>query len=136
MLFSLPAGSVAAEYICKGVFAAGVLVATYYTLIALFNKSVVDISQDGLQITHGPIPYMRGTTFESATARQVFVWGGTLGRRGYDVCILTRDSLCEPIVTVWNCKLALYLEQEIERFWGIEDEVVRGEWRPEPYLWE
>jgi hypothetical protein len=46
------------------------------------------------------------------------------------------DGQRKKLTDVMDGSFALFLEQEIERFLGIEDQVVRGEWRPEPYLWE
>ena len=54
----------------------------------------------------------------------------------YDVYVLNIDGQRRKLIQVVDWKTALYLEQEIERFLGIPDEVVRGEWRPDPYLWE
>jgi hypothetical protein len=118
------------------------LVMLYCFLLWLLNKKVVEVSHDALLVgCEGPIPCLTfDQVIDSTEIRQVYVIerisGGRYQSRYYDVHVLTKDGGREKIVTVPNGNQALYLEQEIERFLGIEDQVVRGEWRPTPYLWE
>lgn len=109
----------------------------YASLVSLFNRSVVQVNQSELKVTHGPLPYASSKTLDSTNIKQIYVRLVRAGRStSYDLYVLTRNNLHEKFLTVRNGELGLYLEQEIERFLGIEDQVVRGEWRPEPYLWE
>jgi hypothetical protein len=113
------------------------LVLFYLTLVSLFNRSVIQISQSELRAEIGPLPYESSKTLNSINIQQIYVRLKRTGRTtAYALYVLTRNNHHEKLVTVRNGKLALYLEEEIERFLGIEDQVVRGEWRPEPYLWE
>jgi hypothetical protein len=113
---------------------------SYFAAVGLFNRSTIEISRDVLRTRCGPIPYMRAKSISTASVRQVYV--SLRMRRGryrhyasYGVCALTTHGWSKRLVEVYNGNIALYLEQEIEQFLGIPDEVVRGEWRPEPYLW-
>lgn len=109
----------------------------YVSLVSLFNRSVLQISQSELRVKHGPIPYALSNTFDSNNVKQIYVKLVQAGRStSYAVYILTKNNLHEKFLALPNGKLALYLEEEIERFLGIKDQVVRGEWRPEPYLLE
>ena len=118
------------------------LVMLYYFLLWLLNKRVVEVNGDTLAVKcEGPIPWpVPDQALDSTEIRQVYVTerisGGRYRTTYYDVHVLTKYGGREKIVTVSNGNQALYLEQEIERFLGIEDQVVRGEWRPTPYLWE
>ncbi len=106
----------------------------YASLVSLLNRSVIQISQSKLEVKHGPLPYAFGKVLDLTNVRQIYV--RQVGRFPYTLYILTGNNRHEKFLEVTNGKLALYLEQEIERFLGIEDQVIRGEWRPEPYLWE
>jgi hypothetical protein len=111
----------------------------YYCLIWLNNKMVVQVDRTTLEINwKGPVPcFYPGRTFPVADIKQVYV--RRLSRHTnttYDIYILTTQGQHKKFATVNDGKRALYLEQEIERFLGIEDQAVRGEWRPGPYLWE
>ncbi|MCP4543795.1 MAG: hypothetical protein GY832_42320 [Chloroflexi bacterium] len=109
----------------------------YLVLLSLFNRSVVQVSQNELTVAHGPLPYASNKALASTNVKQVYIRLAHGSRTTFYVLyVLTRDNLHEKFLTVRNGKLALYLEEKIERFLGIEDQVVRGEWRPEPYLLE
>ncbi len=118
------------------------LVMLYYFLLWLLNERVVEINQDTLLVgCGGPIPWPdSGQMIDSTNIKQVYIIkrisSGRYQTTNYDVYVLTKDRQSEKLVTVSRGNQALYLEQEIERFLGIEDQVVRGEWRPTPYLWE
>ncbi|MCP4535651.1 MAG: hypothetical protein GY832_00720 [Chloroflexi bacterium] len=125
-------------------FPAGILSLTmlYYLLLWILNEKVIEVTQDSLSTKcEGPVPWLASDhLLDSANIKQVYiikrVTGGRSSTTYYDVYVLTRDEQHEKLVTVSNGDWALYIEQEIERFWGIEDQVVRGEWRPTPYLWD
>ena len=109
----------------------------YASLISLFNRSVLQVSKSEMRIEHGPLPYAHSKTFDSTNVKQIYVKLVQVGRStSFIVYILTKNNLHEGFLTLSNGELGLYLEEEIERFLGIEDQVVRGEWRPEPYLLE
>lgn len=113
----------------------------YRILVSVLNKSVVEIGRGRLEARCGPIPYKSCQSFDLADIKQVYVVQAGGRQPVYQVCVLTKDG---AHLNLWRSEwgfrndgeLALYLEQEIERFLGIPDEVVRGEWRPDPYLWE
>ncbi len=123
------------------------LVIFYYFLLWFVNERVVEVNQDSLTARcEGPVPWpVPDHTFDSASIKQMYViervGGGRYRTMYYDVYVLTTDKWTtdgrhEKLVTARQGEWALYLEQEIERFLGIEDQVMRGEWRPTPYLWE
>jgi hypothetical protein len=135
-------GPVDLDGVC-GLLAFGMLFlgSLYAILVSLLNKTAVEISGRRLEAGSGPVPYRRRQSIDLASVRQVYVAQVGVRHRALKVCVLTQHG---THVTLWqpemrwfeDGQLALYLEQEIERFLGIPDEVVRGEWRPEPYLWE
>ena len=112
------------------------LCAVYLALVWVFNRSTIEIGQGRLVVKQGPFPYARHRNLGMANIRQIYIIRRER-RFGfyYRVYALTKDDLHRALLTVENGEIALYLEREIERFLGIEDQVVRGEWRPEPYLW-
>lgn len=111
------------------------LVLFYLTLVSLFNRSVIQISQSELRAETGPLPYESNKTLNSTNIQRIYVRSKRTRRTTvYALYALTRNNRREKLVTVRNGQLALYLKEEIERFLGIKDQVVRGEWRPEPYL--
>jgi hypothetical protein len=115
------------------IFAGG----AYVVGVGLFNRSVIEIARHALIARCGPLPYKSRREFDSRLVRQVYVKLERVGRlTGYGIYILSQDGRHERFWRVIDGRLALYLEQEIEQILGIPDEVVRGEWRPDPYLWE
>ncbi len=117
------------------------LVMFYYLLLWIMNERVIEVNQDTLSSRcEGPIPWPGSDQMiDSTSIKQVYIKEISATRyrtRRYDVYVLTKDRRHEKLVAVPRGNQALYLEQEIERFLGIEDQVVRGEWRPTPYLWE
>ena len=135
---ALPGKSTPAIFFMTAIF----LVLLYYFLLWNLNKKVVEVNQDTLSVgCEGLIPWpVPDHTFDSASIKQMYViervGGGRYRTMYYNVYVLTTDGRHEKLVTVRQGEWALYLEQEIERFLGIEDQVMRGEWRPTPYLWE
>jgi hypothetical protein len=109
----------------------------YVTGLVFINRSVLHISWREMTISCGPLPYKSQRQFDPHEIRQVYVRLERVGRTTtYGVYALDRSGDHLRLWSVADGQVALYLEQEIERFLGIPDEVVRGEWRPDPYLWE
>jgi hypothetical protein len=137
-LFSTESFSSLVITLLFGLFFLGVsFLLLYFALVLIFNRAIIEISQGRLVVEHAPIPYARRRVLDPAVIRQIYV----IRRESryafsYKVYALIRGCAHRHLLTVDNGVLALYLEQEIERALGMEDQVVRGEWRPEPYLWE
>jgi len=109
----------------------------YVTGLVFINSSVLQLSWHELTISCGPLPYKPRRQFDPREIRQVYVRLERVGRTTtYRVYVLNKSGDHLKLWDVMEGRVALYLEQEIERFLGIQNEVVRGEWRPEPYLWE
>jgi hypothetical protein len=117
-----------------------ILVALYFGSVGAFNTSVIQVDRDVLTAQSGPIPYARTRAVLTADVRQVYVALEPMRinrvRFNYWLCALTKDGRSERLVQVDEGEIPLFLEQKIECFLDLEDEVVRGEWRPDPYLWE
>ena len=126
-------------YTCPSVVMS--LVMLYYFLLWRLNERVVEVNRDTLTSRcEGSIPWpIPDQVFDLSSIKQMYIIERTVGRaqfKYYDIYVLPADGRREKLLTVRQGEWALYLEQEIERFLGIEDQVVRGEWRPTPYLWE
>jgi hypothetical protein len=111
--------------------------ALYFALVALLNSVTIEISGGRLAVVQGPIPYARRRDIDAATIQQVYI----IRRESrysfsYKLYALIRGGSHRHLLTVEDAQLTLYLEEQIERALGMKDQVVRGEWRPEPYLWE
>ena len=132
------------EHICLTTLGlAAVVIATSYALMLWsLNRMMVSVGPSVLETScEGPVPcFYARQELPSMNVRQVYIkfWvsGGRVRIEHYDIYVLTYDNRHERVLTLGNGQKALFLEQEIERYLGLEDQVVRGEWRPEPYLWE
>lgn len=111
------------------------LVAAYYALAGFFNRTTVRVTANQLQVTHGPLPYYGSIKLQTENIKQIYVAEilTRYDRRTKDYSWQLRvqlnngakdKTLIRGLDTPLN---ALYLEQEIEHYLGIEDRTVPQE---------
>jgi hypothetical protein len=86
-----------------------------------------------LEISHKPIPWLGNKRLKSAELKQIYVKEKIKRNNNntsvtYEVrAILLNGKSIKIISGLPNSEQALYVEQEIERYIGIEDVKVKGE---------
>ncbi len=106
---------------------------TYTVIAGYFNRTTINVSRVALAVSHGPLPWPGRKQLDSAGIRQMYCKeqihrGKNSTNYTYEVHVALNTGKDEKLVTgLENSEQALYLEQEIERFLGIKDQPVRGE---------
>ena len=106
-----------------------------YTAIAGFiNKTIIKVDSKILQVTTAPLPWFGGNVFSSTDLKQLYIVEKgdindlTLSNSTYKIMAKTRKGESVTILSrLRNVDTALYLEQQIEKFFSIKDEPVPGE---------
>jgi hypothetical protein len=105
----------------------------YYAMALMFNKTTLSIKNDELRIKHGPIPWKGPKPISRTEAKQFYCKERISRNRNgtqvhYALHLQTSDGKDLKLITgLGDASQALYLEQEIERHWGISNERVGGE---------
>ena len=105
----------------------------YYVLTGLFNRTVVAVTPDQLSIKHGPLPWFGNKQLDPIVLKQLYVQERIQRNKGqryysYDLHMVTWDGRNQKLVGgLASPDQAFFLEQEIERFMGIKDQPVPGE---------
>jgi len=108
-------------------------VIAYYGLTQIINHSSVRTFPDRLQISHRPLPLLLGKTFKRADIKQLYVnrhhrrdENGTIIT--YELRLLSNDGKDYCLLkNVPEKQSVKYIEQEVEQYWGIKNEAVKGE---------
>jgi hypothetical protein len=104
----------------------------YIVLSGFLNKTYIKVSHQNLNIKHGPVPH-RGMNMISSQIRQLYCKEKIQRSRNststsYEVRAATVEGKDKKLLKgLEKSEQALYLEQEIERFLGIKDQIVSGE---------
>ena len=110
-----------------------VLIAIYYAIATLVNKTNIYVSQKAIEIKHQPLPWFGSKRIETSNIKQFFLrsfqdTSSSRGGKGYYVNILTHEHQEIYFLSGFNNRdEALYLEQELEKYLGIENIKVDGE---------
>ena len=105
----------------------------YYVLAGFLNRTTISIDSSALIIRHKPIPYPGNREIPSEQINQLFSkekisQGKNSTSIAYELhAILRGQEKLKLLSGLDDADQALYLEQEIEKYLGIEDRVVRGE---------
>lgn len=105
----------------------------YYTLAGFFNTTIITVASGMLQIKHGPIPVPGNRQIKADSLRQLYtkrvVHHGKNGTSTtYELRAQTSSGKDEKLLgNLANEAQALFVEQEIEEFLGIQDRSVRDE---------
>ncbi|MEW6283009.1 MAG: hypothetical protein AB1758_30630 [Candidatus Eremiobacterota bacterium] len=112
-----------------GHLAVGVFL-TYTTLAGYLNSTVVTVTRQSISIQHGPLPWPGNQTISLSDVDQLYCEEirGSKGSRTYNLNALMRDQRQLKLLTgLDQADVGRYLEQQIERWLGIQDRPVLGE---------
>lgn len=107
---------------------------TYYVLCGWFNRTCITVGRGKVSVRHGPLPWFGNLEMEASALKQLYAKERiTSSRNGttvrYDLNALTSDGRSIKFVGgMENSDQAVYIEQEIEKFLGIKDGQVKGEY--------
>jgi hypothetical protein len=112
--------------------AAGVGI-TYTALTGWINRTRIRVDQGRISVRHGPLPWLGNKDLDGSTLKQLYSKEKvSRGRNStsitYEVHAITNTGKNVKLVSgLESSEQALYIEQEIERYFGIEDAPVRGQ---------
>jgi hypothetical protein len=112
--------------------AAGVGI-SYAALAGWFNTTRISVDQGKVTVRHGPLPWLGNKDLDGASLTQLYSKEKvSRGRNStsvtYEVHAITATGKNEKLVSgLDSSEQALYIEQEIERHFHIEDMPVRGQ---------
>ncbi len=101
-------------------------------LVGLFNTTIIHITREQMTIRDTPVPQLRNRTIEAKSLEQIYVKTRSYGDRGelYTVRARLDDGSDFCLLSGFETPdVALYIEQEIERYLGIQDRRM-----PEEYI--
>ncbi len=109
------------------------IVIGYYALAGLINSTTIWVQADLLGIQHHPLPWPGSKRLMASDIEQLYTKKVTRYSRSgpshtYEVHAILRQAAKEKLVGgLREAEQALYIEQELERYLGIQDRPVRGE---------
>lgn len=112
--------------------AAGVGLA-YTALAGWLNRTRIAVDQGRISVRHGPLPWLGNKDLDGSTLKQVYSKekisrGRNSTSTTYEVHAITASGKNEKLLSgLETSEQALYIEQEIERYFRIEDAPVRGQ---------
>jgi hypothetical protein len=106
---------------------------TYFTLAGFLNRTTITVDGEALSIHHGPLPWWGNCRLPVDQLEQVYCQQQTnRGRNGvsysYTVNAVMKEGSKRTLVSgLTEQDHALYIEQQLERYLGIQDRPVPGE---------
>jgi len=106
---------------------------TYYALAGLFNKTDIYVSREAIQIKHKPLPWLGNKRLIATELKQLYgkevIRSHNFGNRVvYEVhTLISNGQNIKLLGGLETSEQALYIEQEIEKYLGIENIPFRGE---------
>lgn len=106
---------------------------SYYALAGWFNRTHILISSAAIEARSGPLPWFGNKKIQSTDIKQLYAKENiSESRRGtsvtYEVHVITNDGRNLKLLGgLDTSEQALYIEQQIEKYLGIENKPVRGE---------
>lgn len=102
---------------------------TYSAIAGLVNKTTITIGADQLTIRHAPLPWMGNRTLYRYDFVQLYVEEvRRKNNASYRLnAVLTNHKKLKLLSGIDDRSQALFVEKEIEKFMGIQDERVSGE---------
>ncbi len=106
---------------------------TYYCIACCFNTTVIELDGAYFRITHGPVPWWGNKELPLSKVKQLYTTERvTRGKHGPNYtyklnAIMSNGEKEELMSGLSEVEQALFLEQEAERFLGIDDQPVPGE---------
>jgi hypothetical protein len=108
---------------------------TYFVIAGYVNKTYITISYDSLAVQHKPLPFPGAQILKTSDIKQLYskekIYHGRNGTScSYEIHVITHSGKTVKLLSgLSSSEEALFLEQEIEKHLGIQDQVVRGEIR-------
>jgi hypothetical protein len=105
----------------------------YAALAGWINTTRIRVDQGRISVRHGPLPWLGNKDLDGSDLKQLYSKEKiTRGRNSttikYEVHALTANGKNQKLVSgLESSEQALYIEQEIERYFRIEDTPVRGQ---------
>ena len=107
---------------------------TYYALAGWFNRTHIFVSHDRILVRHRPLPFLGNKTLSASDIKQLYA-KKKISRRlegdtsvTYEVHAITHGGRNVKLVRgLDSSEQALFIEQEIEKYLGIQDAPVKGE---------
>jgi hypothetical protein len=95
---------------------------TYSTLARLLNRTTISVAEGSLRVRHGPLPWFGNQALRTDSLDQLYV------DPSYQVCAVTKEGSKVVLVSgLEEMDEALFIEQCVETYLGIEDRSVPGE---------
>jgi len=130
--FALPSGLTTFTLFPLIHVAAGVGI-TYTALAGWLNTTRIGVDQGKISVRHGPLPWLGNKDLDGSMLKQLYSKekisrGRSSSSTSYEVhAILSSGRNAKLVSGLESSEQALYIEQEIERYFGIEDAPVRGQ---------
>jgi hypothetical protein len=104
---------------------------TYSTLAGLFNTTTITVGDGRLGVRHGPIPWTGNRSVPTDDIRQLYterlISSGKNKTETFTIHAIVTAGPTIPIVSrLSDLPQALYIEKEVEKHLGIEDQRVPG----------
>lgn len=99
----------------------------YYLSAYFVNKTFVKVENNILEIKHTPIDVLPYVYYKSSYVKQLYVERIGSYMKTFALYAQLSDGRKEKLLWDLDKKVLLFIEQEIERIFGIEDEHVYGE---------
>jgi len=106
---------------------------TYYMLAGLLNHTTVQVGKGMFEIWHHPLPWPGEKRLPATDIKQIYCKenlhrSSESSRQTYEVYAALRNGGKEKLLSgLDEPEQALYIEQELERFLGIQNRPMRGE---------
>lgn len=103
----------------------------YFTLTLYINKTTIFVDPHQLQIRHSPLPWRGNHTIQRANIEQLYtkINHRNNGKGTYEVHAILKEDKSKKILSgLETSDFALYIEQELENYWGIQNRRVAGEY--------
>jgi hypothetical protein len=106
---------------------------TYFVVCSYVNRTVIRVTGNTLSVTHGPLPWPGGKELDAKDIKQLYCDSKVhRGKNGtsttYQLHAIDRqENQIKLLKGITEPGQVRYIEQEIERFLGIEDSAVPGE---------
>lgn len=103
---------------------------TYVVIAGFVNRTWITAERDTISVRHGPVPMGKALSFRRRDIEQFFCWAKP-SKNGatYQVDLLLAGRVRHPFVSeLETLEQARFIEQELERYLGIADAPVPGEY--------
>ena len=108
---------------------------TYYTIAGFINTTTITVDRGSLRLRHFPLPWLYSGTIATHEIDQIFCKETVQTNKGtawyrYAVSVLLKNGRERKLIANLDApEVALYLEAEIEKYLGITDRAVAGEYK-------